>query len=155
MIPIRVIIVDDHKGIRELLKKCFGEEPDIQVVGEFPSGEDALKGIKRGSFDVLVTDLWMKSLNGIELVKRLREMIPETLALIWSVATDAFYVSQAKNAGAQGYISKSASFDYLVSAVRTITRQSFHGFYVSPDLSPNVDGATGYNQTETTPPVND
>ncbi len=131
---IRVIIVDDHKGIRGLLKKCFEAEPDIQVAGEFASGEEALNAVKPGSFDVLVTDLWMKSLNGIELIKKLREMIPGTLTLVWSVTTEPFYISLAKKAGALGYISKSAGFDCLVTAVRSIVQDSFQGFYVSPDL---------------------
>ena len=137
---IRVFITDDNRAIRDLAKRCLDDEPDIEIVGEAASGEETLRIIRVAEVDVLVTDLRMGRLNGIEVARRLTKTTPGFNVLIWSVSTDFSNVLQACKSGARGFVSKDGGVNVLLDAIRRVSDKEFTDFYYSPDLKADTEG---------------
>jgi len=115
--PIRVIVVDDHdllrKGVRDLLT-----EHGLQVVGEAADGDDAVRLVAHAAPDVVVMDLNMPRMSGIEATRRLARVSPTSRVLVLTVSADDETVADAIEAGASGYLLKDASGDEIASGVR-------------------------------------
>ena len=115
--PIRVIVVDDHdllrKGVRDLLS-----EHGLQVVGEASDGDDAVRLVAHAAPDVVVMDLNMPRMSGIEATRRLARVSPTSRVLVLTVSADDETVADAIEAGASGYLLKDASGDEIASGVR-------------------------------------
>ena len=115
--PIRVIVVDDHdllrKGVRDLLT-----EHGLQVVGEAADGDDAVRLVAHAAPDVVVMDLNMPRMSGIEATRRLARVSPTSRVLVLTVSADDETVANAIEAGASGYLLKDASGDEIASGVR-------------------------------------
>jgi DNA-binding NarL/FixJ family response regulator len=115
--PIRVIVVDDHdllrKGLRDLLT-----EHGLRVVGEAGDGEDAVRLVAHAAPDVVVMDLNMPRMSGVEATRRLAEVAPNTRVLVLTVSADDDTVAQAIEAGATGYLLKDASGEDIAAGVR-------------------------------------
>ena len=117
---IRVLIVDDHALFRDGLRALFAEEEDIELVGEAANGEEAvLKAIELKP-DVVVMDIMMPVMNGIEATRRIRTALPETKVLALSMYDDEEYVQQMLTADASGYALKRATSDVLLRALREV-----------------------------------
>jgi DNA-binding NarL/FixJ family response regulator len=97
-------------------------------VGEAASGEETSEVIQNIDTDVLITDLNMKAMNGIQLTEQIQKILPELRVIIWSSSTERVYISKAREAGAAGYIDKTSGVDTLLNAIREITRDDFGGF---------------------------
>ena len=115
--PIRALVVDDHdlfrRGLRDLL-----EEQGIRVIGEADSGEDALGLAAHARPDVVVMDLGLPRMNGIEATRRLIAAAPETRVLVLTMSTRAEDVMEALMAGACGYVAKDATIEDIAAGVR-------------------------------------
>ena len=116
---IRVVIADDHHLFRQGLRNLLGKEPDINVVGEASDGRDAMDTVHRTRPDVVVMDVEMPGMNGIEATARIRKSFPTIQVVMLSMHSDPVLISQTLDNGAKGYVlKKSVSMD-LVKAIRT------------------------------------
>jgi DNA-binding NarL/FixJ family response regulator len=132
---IRVILVDDHglvrAGLRSLIEKLSG----VEVVGEASEGREALKLIETLTPDIVLMDLAMRGLGGIEATSRVAQVSPATRVIVVSVHTDPQSVLAAIDAGAAGYLSKDSSLAELDVAIRSVVRG---GTFLSPAISRHV-----------------
>ena len=117
---MRVLIADDHTMIRESLVRILQAEADVQVVAQAADGIEAVRLAIETRPDVVVTDLSMPSLNGIEVVRRLREALPATRVLVLTMHQEDEYVLQAVRAGASGYLVKDSAASELLAALRSL-----------------------------------
>ena len=119
---IRVVIADDHHLVRQGIRALLEKAGDIEVVGEAADGPEALALVERLLPDVLVIDIAMPHLNGLDAVGRLRSLEVKTRALILSMYADETLVRQALRNGAKGYLLKRAVTEELLLAVRAVSR---------------------------------
>ena len=137
---IRVLVVDDHAVVREGLKRIFAETPDISVEGEAGDGRTALERVGTGHYDVVVLDISMPGMSGLDLLKQLKSLKPELPVLMLSIHPEEQYGARTLVAGASGFLTKESAPDELISAVR---RVSTGMKYVSKTLAEKLlDAAT-------------
>jgi DNA-binding NarL/FixJ family response regulator len=117
---LRVFIADDHAILRDGLKSILNDHAGIEVVGEAEDGRDAVARVVRTKPDVVIMDITMPELNGIEATRRIRASCPSAKILMLSRHRSAEYVHQALRAGASGYLHKNATSAELVRAVMKI-----------------------------------
>lgn len=117
---INVLLADDHAIIRDGLRALLGAQPDICVVGDAANGRDAVHLVQRLHPDVVVMDIAMPELNGIEAVKQIREANPKTKVVILSIHAEAEHIYRAFHAGASSYILKESAGIELIAAVRSV-----------------------------------
>lgn len=120
---IRVLIADDHAGVRQMMRQLLEESGDIVVCAEAADGEEAVRLAAETSPDVAVLDLIMPGMNGIEATERIRGRCAATEVLMVSLHLFQEAWRSATKAGAQGYLLKSEAPDHLVRAVRTLARE--------------------------------
>jgi two-component system response regulator NreC len=129
--PVRILLVDDHAVLRSGLRLLLEREEGLEPVGEASTAEDALRALPRLRPDVVVIDVEMPGMGGIEGVQRLRERAPEARVLVLSMHDQARDVRQAFDAGAHGYLPKAAADEDLVRAIRAVAAGER---YVHPSL---------------------
>ncbi len=120
MAPIRVLLAEDHAVVREGTRRILEQCADIAVVGEAEDGPQALELLERLRPDVAILDIRIPKLNGVEVVRRMKECSPATKALMLTAYDDDDYILALMEAGAMGYLLKTARADELVEAVRTV-----------------------------------
>jgi DNA-binding NarL/FixJ family response regulator len=118
MKPITVLLVEDHEIVREGLRKLLEEEPDIEVVGEAATGRQAMELARQLRPAVVLMDIAMPQLNGLEATRQIRRRFPEAKVLILSAHGDDIYIEQAIAAGAAGFLLKQTSSHVLAAAIR-------------------------------------
>ncbi|HEX3202119.1 MAG TPA: response regulator transcription factor [Actinomycetes bacterium] len=116
--PIRLLIVDDHPVVRDGLRGLFADDPDFQVVGEAANGAEAVARVERLGADVVLMDLRMPEMSGVEAITRLRRTAPAVRVLVLTTYDTDSDVLPAIEAGATGYLLKDAPREELVRAVR-------------------------------------
>jgi len=132
MEPIRLILVDDHDVVRAGLRAFLDNQEGIRVIGEAASGEEALRVARELRPDVVVMDITMAGMDGLEATRRLRTVCPECKVLALTVHEDKQYFFAMMAAGAVGYVTKQAAAEELVHAVRAV----FGGHvYLQPALA--------------------
>ena len=129
---LRVLLADDHMVVREGLKTLINAQPDMQVLGEAQNGVEALKYAAELSPDVVVMDISMPEMNGVEATRRLRKEFPRIKIIALTIYEDTGYLRQLLKAGASGYVLKRAVVEELVHAVRTCAAG---GSYIDPTLA--------------------
>lgn len=117
---IRVILADDHRIVREGVRLMLNDEPDVDVVGEVDSGEALLDLMGRASADVILLDVRMPGIGGLEALQDLRQRDDRTHVIVLSMHGEPAYVRRAVELGATGYLLKSATRDELLLAVRMV-----------------------------------
>jgi DNA-binding NarL/FixJ family response regulator len=132
---IRVLLADDHTLFRAGLRALFATEADIDVVGEAATGEEAVRKAQELQPDVIVMDIMMPVMNGIEATRRLATVCPGTRVLILSMYDDEEHVQQLLAAGAVGFVLKEATSDELVRALREVAAG---GVPLSPSIAAKV-----------------
>lgn len=116
--PITVLLAEDHQIVREGLRILLEGERDIEVVGEAVSGREAVDRVRKLRPDVVVMDIAMPLLNGLEATSQIRQFSPETRVLILSAHSDDAYVEKALALGAAGFLIKQSSVHVLKDAIR-------------------------------------
>jgi len=132
MKKIRLMLVDDHEVIRVGLKTFLQTQPDFEVVAEASDGEEAVDRAIESAPDVILMDISMPGIDGLEATRRLRVLYPAGLVLALTVHDDKQYLMQMLAAGASGYITKQAAADDLVEAIHTIASGNV---YLQPALA--------------------
>ncbi len=117
---IRVLIADDHTLVRESLVGLLQGDGDVQVVAQAANGLEAVERAQQVQPDVVVTDLSMSGIGGLEVIRRLRAALPATRILVLTMHQEDEYVLQAVRAGASGYLVKDAASSELLAAVRAL-----------------------------------
>ena len=132
---IRILLVDDHAVVRHGFQLILGAQPDMEIVGEAGNGRDAVDLVEKLHPDVVVMDVAMPELNGIEATRRLTEVSPRTRVLALSMHKDSVYVREILRAGARGYLLKDSIASDLIAAVRAVAGGEG---YLSPAVSDAV-----------------
>lgn len=117
---IRLLLVDDHEIVRAGIRMLFLAEDDMEIVGEVGSGQAAIEAVSELEPDVVIMDVAMPGMSGIEATRRIKEASPDTTVLALTMYEDEQYFFEMLNAGASGYIPKRAAPDDLVSAIRVV-----------------------------------
>lgn len=131
--PIRLLIADDHKLMREGLRALLTGESDIDVIGEAGDGRAIVKMAEKLSPDVVLMDISMPQLNGIEATRQIEDLSGSTRVIALSMHADRLFVEGVLKAGAAGYLLKDSAFDELAQAVRAVSNGQKY-------LSPGVAG---------------
>ena len=132
---IHILLVDDHAVVRQGFKMILAAQPDMEIVGEAGNGREALDLAGQLQPDVIVMDVAMPELNGIEATRRVADVSPRSRVLALSMHKDSVYVREILRAGARGYLLKDSISSDLLAAVRAIARGEG---YLSPGVSDAV-----------------
>ena len=119
---IRVLLADDHAVLRAGLRALLSREPDMEVVGEAASGSEALKKVEELQPDVVLMDISMPGMEGLEATAQIKQRAPGTKVLILTMHEDRRYLLPALKAGAAGYVVKRAADAELIGAIRAVQR---------------------------------
>jgi len=129
MQKIAVLIVDDHTLVRDGIRALLALIADIEVVGEAANGREALEKVKKLAPDVVLMDLAMPIMGGLEATRRIRKRFPRTKVLALTQYEDREYIVPTIEAGARGFVSKTAAFSELASAIQAVYQG---GSFLSP-----------------------
>ena len=129
---ITVVLADDHMIIRDGLRALLERQPDMEVVAEADNGRTALKHVKELSPDVVIMDIGMRELNGIDATRQIVKMSPGVKVLALSMYSDKRFVKEMLKAGASGYMLKDSAFTELIDAIRVIVGSKI---YISPGVA--------------------
>ena len=130
--PMRILLVDDHAVVRAGFKTLLENQGDLQVIAEAESGEAACRLFIEHAPDIVIMDLSMPGVGGIEAIRRIVSRASDARVLVFSMHEDILFVEQALQAGARGYIGKSSAPVVLVEAVRQIANGNI---YIDPDIA--------------------
>jgi two-component system, NarL family, response regulator NreC len=161
---IRLMLVDDHDVVRTGLKSFLEAQGGLKVVAEAGSGREAIERVIAAQPDVVVMDITMPNIDGLEATRRIRDVCPQCQILALTVHEDRQYFFEMLSAGASGYITKQAAADELIAAIRTVSQGNV---YLQPVLArwllddyrriyttahseePQVEGKTGRKNKDT------
>jgi two-component system response regulator NreC len=129
---IKIVVAEDHHLVREGILSLLEKAGDIEIVAEAQNGEEAVQLVQQHLPDVLLTDIGMPRLNGIQAAERIRDLGLETRVVILSMHSNKSLIRQCMRSGAKGYVLKSGIKDELLMAIRAAAR---NGTYLSPEIS--------------------
>ena len=147
---IKILLADDHKIVFDSLKSLLDRQPDMEVVGGAENGRVAVEQVHELKPDVVIMDVTMPNLNGIEATRQITSQYPEIKVVALSMHADKQFVTGILSAGASGYLTKNCSFDELVKAVRLVAENKK---YLCPDVTgivieESLAGASGTSTAE-------
>jgi DNA-binding NarL/FixJ family response regulator len=135
MDSIQVLLVEDHTIVRKGLRALLECESDMRVVGEAEDGRQALEQVQQLLPDVVLMDIGMPGLNGLEATRQIKHQFPKTKVVVLTMHTNAEYVFNVLQAGASGYLIKQAATEEVIAAIRAV----YHGeSFLSPSISTKV-----------------
>ena len=132
---IKVIIADDHPVVRAGMKQVLAESEDILVTAEAESGEALIRKLQRGDYHVVLLDISMPGIGGLDALRRIRELKPNLPVLMLTIHPEEQFALRALKAGASGYLNKASAPDELVSAIRQVAAGRR---YITPSLAARV-----------------
>lgn len=152
MVPYRIVLADDHMMFRQGIKRILEEDPGIEVVGEVGDGIKILEVLKKTKPNMILLDISMPNLRGIEATREIKKTSPDIKVLILTMHKSKEYLYHALSAGAEGYLLKEDADTELVSAIETIRRGKA---YISPLFSVELpeDLLKKYIEGELNPPI--
>lgn len=130
--PIRLLIADDHVLVREGIRLLLESQSDMRVLGEASNGREALTKAQRLRPDVVILDITMPEMSGLDVIGRLKELLPATRIVVLTMHDSDEYFFRVLNAGAAGYVVKGAATSELIAAVRAVHGG---GAYLHPSLA--------------------
>ena len=128
---ISILLADDHKILRDGIRSLLEKEPDYEVVGEADNGRTAIELACELKPDVIIMDIGMPDINGIEATKEILSRVPSIQVIALSVYSDKQFLVEMLNAGAKGYLVKDCAFDEMLSAVHSVVSNKR---YIAPKL---------------------
>lgn len=128
----RILLVDDHAITREGLRSLIEKQPDMEVVGEAEDGRKAVEMVRELLPDIIITDLTMPNLNGVDATRQIVREFPNIKVIALSIHSNRAFVVDMLKAGASGYVLKECTFDELVEAIQTVIDG---GVYLSPKVA--------------------
>ena len=143
---IRILIGDDHAIVRSGLKQIIATTADLQVAGEAAQGAEILAALRAGPYDLLLVDMTMPGLSGVDLIRRVKAEWPPLPVLVLSMLNEAQIASRALRAGAAGYVTKDCEPEILLAAIRKVAAG---GRFIDPAL---VDAMVFETGTPDAPP---
>jgi two-component system, NarL family, invasion response regulator UvrY len=143
----RILIVDDHAVVRFGLRQFLANTEDLEIVGEAASGMEALAQVNQGHWDLVLLDMSLPDLNGMEVLKRIKRSHPELPVLIFSMFAEAEFALPTIEAGAAGYLNKDSPPQQMLTAIRTVVSGAR---YVSPTLTEQL--LSGVTRSSQRPP---
>lgn len=129
---IRILVADDHKMFRKGLKQVLEYDREIAVTGEASSGYEVLDQVGKNDYDVLLLDIAMPGLNGLDTLKQLRSLRPKLRVIVVSMYPEQQYAARAIKAGASGYLTKESDTEELIGAIKKVFRG---GKYISSSIA--------------------
>ena len=118
--PSRIVVVDDHPLFRSALGRMLDAHPDLEVVGEAADGQEAAELCHRLQPALVLMDVWMPTMDGLEATRAIKAELPRTIVLVLTAMEEPNYLSEALKAGAAGYVLKSAPVAEIIAAVRKV-----------------------------------
>lgn len=134
---INILVTDDHPIVRNGLKLILSDEPDMKVTCEASNGPEALLKLKTNNVDVVILDISMPGMSGLEVLVQIRHLYPDLPVLMLSVLSEEVFAAKTLKAGASGFIHKESIPEELVKAVRKV---SAGGLYISASLAEKFAG---------------
>lgn len=131
----KIVVIDDHQLFREGVKRILDFEPTFEVVAEADDGSEAMTVVEEYKPDVVIMDINMPNVNGVEATKQLVDANPDTKVIILSIHDDENYVTHALKTGARGYLLKEMDADTLIEAVKVVADG---GSYLHPKVTHNL-----------------
>jgi len=122
MEKIKIVLVDDHRMFRDGVKSVLSDEENIEIIGEFGHAKDLYDLLNSKQPDLIITDISMPDISGIEIAKYVSENYPKIKLLILSMHSNEEFITKSLNAGAHGYLPKDTSMNELLEAINTIHR---------------------------------
>ena len=144
---IKLIIVDDHAIIREGLVMLLNHEPDLQIVGLANNGREAIDLVGRKTADVILLDIVMEDVNGLEAARQILSIRPEIKIVMLTMYEDKAFFHNALQAGASGYFLKGSNSNELINTIRNVHKG---GTYLDPKMAGGL--VEEYLQTQAEPP---
>ena len=132
MDPIRVLLADDHKLVRAGIRLLLEKLPDVKVIAEASDGQEAIRLVEKHEPQVVLTDIAMPGLNGLEVTRHLADKFPKVRVIVLSMYSDEEHVYLALRAGAAGYLLKGAAREELELAIRAVAQGET---YLSPPVA--------------------
>ncbi len=129
---IKILLADDHKIMREGLRSLIEKNSQFEIVGEAADGRTTVKLAQELTPDIIIMDIGMPDLNGIEATRRIKAIVPKTRVIALSMYYDKRFVSGMLEAGASGYLRKDSGADELVAAIQAVAE---NGTYLSPRIA--------------------
>jgi two-component system, NarL family, response regulator NreC len=129
---IRILLADDHRIMRDGLRVLLEKQPDIEVAGEAESGRSALRLARELSVDMVIMDIGMPDLNGIDATREIIAIVPGIKVIALSMHSDKVFVGEMLKAGASAYLLKHCAFEELAQAIRVVNSGQF---YLSPQIT--------------------
>lgn len=129
---IKILIADDHAIVRKGLKQILADAPDIASIDEASSGQEALKKVRENNYNMVLLDISMPGMSGVDVLKQLKTEKPRLPVLILTMHPEDQYAVRILKAGASGYLTKESAPDELISAIQKVSQG---GRYISPSLA--------------------
>jgi len=129
---VKILLADDHKMMREGLSSLLNKQPNISVVGQAVNGREAVQLVEKLDPHIVVMDVSMPDLNGIDATRQITTRSPQTKVIALSMHGDRQFVAEMFRAGASGYLLKDSAFEELTNAIRTVARNET---YIAPKIN--------------------
>ena len=146
--PHRIFLVEDHPVMQEGYARMLNREADFMLCGQAESGTDALQTIPEADPDLAIVDLSSPGMNGLDLLKQLRVIVPDLPCLVVTAHSEALYAERALRAGARGFLNKDAPPSEVLTAIRSVLRGER---YLSDTLRERLDQTEGDGQEPLSP----
>ncbi len=134
----RIVIAEDHTILREGLRALLSSNPDLEIVGEAKDGQEAVRSVEKVKPHMILMDLSMPRMNGMDAIREIKKKSPETKILILTVHKTEEYIQAALEAGANGYVLKDSSHTELSLAIQNVLDGRY---FISPEISGKIIGA--------------
>lgn len=132
---IHLVIADDHAVVRHGIKQILALAPDIELAGEATDGAEALRYVREGKLDMLLLDMNMPGISGLDLISRIKSMLTSLPVLVFTMHNDAHLAKRAIQAGASGFVSKDVGPKDLLSAIRKVYAGER---YLDPEMAEQI-----------------